>query len=227
MVETFISYFVLFNIVSFDTFNAAAIAAHYGSVSIGTFLATVSFLNDQKITFESYPTIMLAVMEVPPIIIGIILAKIARRKNSLAMSHDMQSPLLHEKSVVREVFTSGGIILLIGSILIGVFANTSGLKLIEPFFKGSLSGVLCLFLISMGVEAARHINEAYKIGVLLILFGIITPIVGALFGIVLGCYVLGFSLGGTTLVGVLGASASYIAAPPVIRMAIPEAKLSM
>lgn len=224
LAQTLISYFALLHIVRFDKLNAAAIAAHYGSVSLGTFLATVSFLTDQNITFESYPTIMLVAMEVPPILIGLALAKIARKNSREPRSQLMQSLPSKEKSVVREVFTNGGIILLIGSIIIGSFAHMSGLELIKPFFKHIFSGVLCLFLIGMGIEAAKHINEAYKMGVFLILFGIITPIVGALLGIVLGYYVLGFSLGGTTLVAVLGASASYIAVPPVIRMAIPEAK---
>lgn len=223
IIQAFITYFLLFRIGRFDKFNASAIAAHYGSVSLGTFLTAIAFLTDQQIPYESYPTIMLVIMEVPSIIIGVMLAKNARKKIASQALDAPKNNSLQEHTVLREVFTSGSIMLLIGSIIIGYLAQTTGLKAVHPFFGDMFSGVLCLFLLCMGIEAAKRIHEVYKMGFFLIAFGIFVPIIGGLLGIILGHMVLGFGVGGTTLVAVLGASASYIAAPPVIKMAIPEA----
>jgi len=222
IVQAFIAYFLISRVGRFDRFNAAAVAAHYGSVSLGTFLAAVSFLSEKCIPYESYLTMMLAIMEVPSIIVGVILAKISRKKE-ISQSVDVQNNNSESHSVIREVFTSGSIMLLVGTIVIGYLAQINGLNAIEPFFGGMFNGVLCIFLMCMGIEAAKRIHEVYKIGLFLIAFGIFMPIVGGLLGLVLAKYILDFSIGGMTLVAVLGASASYIAATAVVKKAIPEA----
>jgi len=220
---SFIAYFAFLYLGGFDKFNSSAVAAHYGSVSLGTFLTAIAFLTDQNIPYEGYPTIMLAVMEVPSIIIGIILAKIARKRTDSHLLNTEQNNSLQERTIVREVFTSGSIMLLIGSIVIGYIAQIKGIQALDPFFGDIFNGVLCLFLVCMGIEAAKRIHEVYKMGLFLLAFGVFMPIVGGLLGIILGKFVLGFEVGGMTLVAVLGASASYIAAPAVIKKAIPEA----
>lgn len=216
-----VAYFLLVSAVRLDRLNAAAIAAHYGSVSAGTFVTAVAFLDAARIAYESQPVIMLAIMESPAIIVGLLLANLARQRspgNGVAG---------HERRVSRELihdaFTHGSVVLLLGSMLVGAVAQPAGLKKIMPLFDGMFNGVLCLFLLDMGTEAARRIGDFRKVGVRLFGFGILMPLLGAAVGLALGHFVLGFGVGGTTLVAVLGASASYIAVPPAMRLAIPEA----
>jgi hypothetical protein len=205
-----------------DTLNSAAIAAHYGSVSAGTFLTALAFLETQNITHETYPVIMLAIMESPAIIIGLLLAKLTRPRDAAADLNGSQSvgKLLHE------AFTNGSVILLFGGIAVGAFALPDGLQKIMPFYDSIFMGVLSLFLLEMGMEAAKRIGEFRRMGLFLVGFGIIMPLIGAGFGLATGYYLLGFSPGGTMLVGILAASASYIAVPSAMRLAIPEANPS-
>jgi hypothetical protein len=212
-----IAYFILLLAVRVDRLNAAAIAAHYGSVSAGTFVTAIAFLDFLKVPYESLPVIMLAVMESPAIIIGLLLANLARKGQDNG----------HEKRVGRELvhdaFTNGSVVLLIGSMLIGAIAQPAGLSKILPFFDTLFMGVLCLFLLDMGMEASRRIGDFRKVGPLLLIFGIVMPLIGAAIGLATGHWLLGFGVGGTLLVAVLAASASYIAVPPAMRLAIPEA----
>lgn len=203
-----------------DRLNAAAIAAHYGSVSAGTFLTAVAFLDTQQIAHETYPLIMLAIMESPAIIVGLLLA----RWGGTVVSQNGGADGL--KHLLREAFTNGSVVLLFGSILIGLVATPSSLAKILPLFDTLFMGVLCLFLLEMGLEAAKRIGDFRRVGVFLVAFGIAMPLLGAMVGLIVGHYVLGFSVGGTTLVAVLTASASYIAVPSAMRLAIPEANPS-
>ena len=212
-----IAYFILSLVVRVDRLNAAAIAAHYGSVSAGTFVTAIAFLDAMKLPYESYPVIMLAIMDSPAIIIGLVLANLARKGQGNG----------HEKRVSRELvhdaFTNGSVVLLLGSMLIGAIAQPSGLHKILPFFDSMFMGVLSLFLLDMGMEASRRIGDFRKVGPMLLVFGIAMPLIGAVIGLSVGHWVLGFGVGGTLLVAVLAASASYIAVPPAMRLAIPEA----
>lgn len=216
-----IAYLILAALVRIDRLNAAAIAAHYGSVSAGTFVTAVAFLDAQKVPYEGHPVIMLAIMESPAIIIGLVLANLARkgRDNS------------HEKRVSRELvhdaFTNGSVVLLLGSMLIGAIAQPAGLIKIIPFYDTLFMGVLSLFLLDMGMEASRRIADFKKVGPSLLAFGIAMPLIGAAIGLSVGHWLLGFGVGGTLLVAVLAASASYIAVPPAMRLAIPEASPAM
>lgn len=212
-----IAYFILSLALRVDRLNAAAIAAHYGSVSAGTFVTAVAFLDAQQIAYESYPVIMLAIMESPAIIIGLLLANMARNGGSGGQRQQVSRELLHD------AFTNGSVVLLLGSMLIGAIAQPASLGKILPFYDTLFMGALSLFLLDMGMEAARRIGDFRQAGPSLVMFGILMPLIGAAIGLATGHWLLGFGVGGTLLVAVLGASASYIAVPPAMRLAIPEA----
>lgn len=220
-----------------DHMNAAAIAAHYGSVSAGTFLTAIAYLDNLEITYESYPVIMLAVMESPAIIVGLLLASWSRQRLAVSSNGGAgvatlgngglngrgNSDLL---TLLHDAFTNGSVMLLLGSMLIGAISSPSGMEKLKPFMDEIFMGVLCIFLFEMGMEAARRIREFRKVGTVLVIFGLVMPLIGGLAGVAVGYYALGLSIGGITLVGVLGASASYIAVPPAMRLAVPEANPS-
>lgn len=209
-----------------DRMNAAAITAHYGSVSAGTFLTAVAFLEASGIYHETYPIIMMVVMETPAIIIGLLLAAMARRKLQLAESGDSESSNVPWKSLLHEALTNGSVVLLLGAMVIGAVASPEAMQKVYPFSHEIFMGVLCLFLLDLGMEAARRMKSFKKVGVTLVAFGIIMPIIGGLIGIFVGATLLDFSVGGTLLVAILAASASYIAVPPAMRMGVPEANPS-
>lgn len=218
-----IAYFTIVYIGKLERLNAVAIATHYGSVSAGTFLTAVAFLEVLQINYEKHPVIMLAIMESPAILVGLILASNIRKK------YAMESALIqsNQPALIKEAFTNGSILLLLGGIVIGDVATEKSLKSILPFFDQLFMGVLCIFLLAMGMEAGKKIGDFKLAGKFLVGFGLIMPLVSGCIGVLIGHYVLGFSVGGATLVGVLAASASYIAVPPAMRMAIPEANPSI
>lgn len=220
----FLGYLILTRLGHIDGLNAAAIAAHYGSVSTGTFLTAVAFLNSSHIPYDTYPVIMLAIMESPAIIIGIILANLARQQIASA-----NASLVARRSwgeLIGEALTNGSVVLLFGTLIIGSVANTTALEAITPFFDTIFMGALCLFLIDMGISAASRVGEIRRAGFFLLGFGLAMPLIGGLLGALIGHYVIALDTGGTMLVAVLGASASYIAVPPAMRMAVPEANPS-
>jgi hypothetical protein len=207
-----------------DKLNASAIAAHYGSVSAGTFLTAIAYLNAQHIEHETYPVIMLAIMESPAIIVGLLLARFSRAGTSKEDEENAREN--HMGELLRDAFTNGSVILLFGSMLVGAVAKPESLGAIMPFFSTLFMGALSLFLLEMGMEAGKRIGEFKRVGFFLVGFGVLMPLVGATVGLLIAHYWLGFGVGGTLLVMVLGASASYIAVPPAMRLAIPEANPS-
>ena len=221
-----LGYAVLVATRKVDTLNAAAIAAHYGSVSAGTFLTAIAYLRSSGVEFESYPVIMLAVMESPAIIAGLLLAARARQIEGARNGEDNPTAR-NRSSLLHEAFTNGSVVLLLGSMAIGAIAAPKALEAISPFVNDIFMGMLCLFLLEMGMEAARRIEEFRRVGIVLAAFGVLMPLVSAVIGILIGHYALGFGVGGTTLVAVLAASASYIAVPPAMRLAVPEANPSL
>jgi len=206
-----------------DQFNAIAIATHYGSVSAGTFLTALAFLEMHNVYFEPYLIIMLAIMDTPAILICLIMVFWMRAQSEQKEINATQGL----QTIVREAFTNGSILLLLGGLLIGYVANDKSMINVQPFFDQLFYGILCVFLLAMGMEAGKKLNDFKKVGVYLVFFGITMPILGGLIGVILGTSVLHFSIGGATLVGVLAASASYIVVPPVMRMAVPEANPSI
>jgi hypothetical protein len=205
-----------------DKLNASAIAAHYGSVSAGTFLTAIAYMNAQEIEYESYPVIMLAIMESPAIIVGLLLARFSR--GGSRGEDDAREN--HMGELLRDAFTNGSVMLLFGAMVIGLVVKPESLVTITPFFSTLFMGVLSLFLLEMGMEAGKRIAEFRRAGLFLLAFGVAMPLIGAAAGIAVGHYWLGFGTGGVLLVAVLGASASYIAVPPAMRLAIPEANPS-
>lgn len=216
-----IAYALLKRLCRIDGLNAAAIAAHYGSVSAGTFLTAVAFLQSREIAYESYPVIMLAIMEAPAIVVGLLLAQRARRRAGAA-----GAPVGLGKSLAQ-AFTHGSVVLLFGTMLIGAVISEKSLDAINPFYRTVFMGALCLFLLELGMDAAKRLEGFWRVGWALAAFGVLMPLLGGALGLLIGRYWLGFGAGGMTLVAVLAASASYIAVPPAIRLAVPEANPSL
>ena len=229
LVIPLLAYLVLRNFGKIDKLNAVAIATHYGSVSAGTFLTAIAFLESLNIQYEKYPVVMLAMMESPAILVGLLLTSIIRKNkdaNSKTMS-EHQASHHNNSEVLREALTNGSIVLLFGGLLIGDVVPDKNLKVVAPFFDEMFMGVLCMFLLAMGMEAGKKLHEFKQAGAFLAGFGILMPVSLGLVGVLLGVNVLDFGVGGATLVGVLAASASYIAVPPAMRIAIPEANPSL
>lgn len=197
--------------------DAAAICAHYGSVSAVTFIAATNFLRQIGQPYEDYATAFLAVMESPAIVVGVLLGKFALRESGDA------APLRGViRSALHEALFGRSVVLLVGALVIGTLAGQSGLEATAGFFVTPFQGVLALFLLEMGMVAARRFADLKKVGTFLVVFGIVAPVVNGVGGVLIGDAV-GLSLGGAMLFGTLAASASYIAAPAAMRLALPEA----
>lgn len=200
-----------------DTTNAAAVSAHYGSVSVVTFAAAIAVLTHQAEPFEPYIVAMLAVMEAPAILTGLVLA---RRGMRSSQANEAARPLA--QTVTREVLLHGSVVLLLGSFAIGWLTGPKGEEELGPVFVDPFKGVLCVFLLDMGLLVARKLSDLKALSLRVAAFGVYMPLVGATAGLGVAL-VLGLSAGGATLVAVLGASASYIVVPAVMRAALPEA----
>jgi hypothetical protein len=197
--------------------DSASIAAHYGSVSVVTFAVALSYLLKQNIPSESYAPLLVAVMEAPGIIAGIVLAQ-----RALAGTGARSAAAPRWRDLAHEVVFGKSVLLLLGGLVIGTIAGPQGIKPIEPVFIGMFKGVLALFLLEMGLVAGARIGDLKRAGAFLIVFGIAAPAVLGLIGALVG-HLVGLSLGGTTILATLAASASYIAAPTAMRIAVPEA----
>jgi len=198
--------------------DAAAIAATYGSVSAVTFITATGFLHAQGVTFGGHMVAAMALMESPAIVIGVLLARRFDRQ-----SPNEQLPL---RSLGREAFLNGAVLLLMGSLLIGFLIGEDGWKSIKPVAHDPFKGVLCLFLLDMGLLAAKRLGDLRASGVMLIGFAVGAPVLHALLGIVIA-RVLCVSPGDALLLAVLVGSASYIAVPAAVRLAIPKANPSL
>ena len=189
--------------------DAASMAAHYGSVSVATFAVGVNWLLTRNISFEPQMAIFLTVMEVPAIMVGIVLARgVGQQTDWRGLAH--------------ETFLGKGVTLLLGGMAIGWAAGPEGLAPIKGLFYDLFKGALALFLLEMGLIVSRQVGELRQRGVFIIAFGLLMPLLSALLG--LGCgMLLGLSVGGVTLLAILAASASYIAVPAAMRLAVPEA----
>ncbi|MBC6438992.1 MAG: sodium-dependent bicarbonate transport family permease [Rhodospirillales bacterium] len=197
--------------------DAAAVSAHYGSVSVVTFVTAANFLDIENIPYEAWIIAVLALMETPAIVTGLALARERGKHGGQA---------LFSTEVLREVLLNGSIVMLLGAFAIGWATGEQGLTDVAPFIVDPFKGVLCLFLLDMGLVAARQLHKAEGMGPSTVAFGLYMPIVGGLFGL-LGAWAIGLSLGGTTLIAVLGASASYIAVPAALRMTLPQANAAI
>jgi len=200
---------ILLLIGRFKRADAASIAAHYGSVSVGTYAVAVAWLGAREIGFEPQMPLLLVVLEIPAIVVGIVLARGLDRETRWG-------------EVAHEVFLGKGIVLLVGGLVIGWLSDPQGLAAIEPLFFDLFKGILAVFLLEMGLITASRAGSLRQYGVFLVAFGIAMPLFGAVIGALLG-RLLGLSPGGTMLLATLAASASYIAVPAAMRISLPEA----
>jgi len=219
-------YVILRKVGRFSIHDAAAVAGHYGSVSAVTFAVASQFLISLKLKPEAYTTAFLAVMEPIGIIAAIFLARVALRLDVQPESATDVPSRGWLKPVLREILTGKGTLILLGALLIGYLSGEHHLEPTKPFFDAPFKGVLCLFMLEMGLVAGQRLHEIRSVGPFLLCFGILMPMVYGLLGVVIGGLV-GLSLGGSTLLGVLSASASYIAAPAAMRISLPEANPSL
>ncbi len=212
-----------------DGYNAAAIAASYGSISAVTFITAESFLNVLEVRFDGFMVAALALMESPAIVVGVLLAKLTAPPEDEEGGGDNGNGGLRWREVLQEAFLNGSVYLLIGSLLIGYVVATyspAGLEKMDPFTEKLFYGALCFFLLDMGIVAAQRLRDLQSAGAFLIGFSLLAPPVHAMAGLLVSS-VLGLSQGNTLLFMVLCASASYIAVPAAMRMTVPQANPSL
>jgi len=205
-----IAFFSLKLVNKINDLDRGAIAAHYGSTSLVTFTAALLFLENSGIKVEGFATALLTIMEVPGIVVGVYLGSRHRDKK------------VQWGKTLHEVVTGKTILLLVGGLIIGVSTSQAGYKSVEPFFIDLQSGFLTLFLLHLGYLAGSNWNEIKEVGAKVGVFAIIFPIIAGTLGVI-GGNLVGLSVGGATILGVLCASASYIAAPAAVSVGLPEA----
>lgn len=202
---------VLRSIGRLQSIDAGAIAAHYGSVSVVTFVAGSEFLNAQGIPPAGYMVAVMAIMETPAIIVGLLLAR-----GGQSVQRGRWGELF------RETALNGTVVLLLGSLIIGAIIGRQGFASIAPVFEMGFRGILCLFLLDMGLIAVRKLRETRALSTRLAAIGILLPVVNGILGVALAHF-FGLDVGSSAAFGILAASASYIAVPAAMRLALPEA----
>ncbi|MBP3125204.1 sodium-dependent bicarbonate transport family permease [Thalassospira sp. ER-Se-21-Dark] len=210
----FIAFALLRWISQLSRTDAAAVAGHYGSISIVTFVAATSVLQSSGIVAEGYMVAVAAAMEAPAIFSALLLVS-SGGKGRL------------DGALIREILLNGSIVLLVGSFFIGWITGAEGMAKIEALIVSPFQGVLCLFLLDMGLVAGRGLKQGRAVlrpGPLV--FGMLMPVIGSCLGLAFAL-IIGLSLGGAVLLMVLAASASYIAVPAAMRVALPEANPSV
>lgn len=220
----------------FSAPDAAALAAHYGSVSAVTFAAVTAMLDRQAVSYEGYAATLLAVMEVPAIVVAIGLARLSKTAAAgrIIVSGGGASllggtgPILRGggQALLAEVLSSKSVLILIGGLIIGALAGPAGLAKVKPFFVDLFPGALCVFLLALGHMAASRAGEFRKAGMVLVGFALLMPVLHAALGLGIA-YAAGLSMGGAIILATLAASASYIAAPAAVQLALPEANPSL
>jgi hypothetical protein len=209
-----LAFLALKAIKNLNSIDRGAISAHYGSTSLVTFTAALVFLENAEVSYEGFATALLTVMEVPGIIVGIFLAtRHLNRKVSWGES-------------LREAILGKTVVLLLGGLIIGAISGDAGYEKVAPFFVNLLPGILALFLMHLGFLAGAKAHAIKEVGPGLAIFAILFPIFAGTLGVIGGA-MAGLSVGGATVLGVLCASASYIAAPAAVQIAIPEANPSL
>ncbi len=204
------SYLVLRRLGGFDAANSAAIAAHYGSVSAVTFIAAQTFVAAMGEPSEGFMPTLLTLLESPGIHIALAIG---------VLNTGTGRPVWE---TLHEVLTGRTMILLVGGLIVGCLMGEAQWHAVQPFFEGGFRGALTLFLLEMGILAADRIGDLRRVGLFLVGFGIVMPLLHGALGVALGTWA-GLSAGGATILGAMAASASYIAAPPAARMNLPSA----
>lgn len=208
-----IAYIILRYLGRMDMINSSAIAAHYGSVSAVTFIAAISYVESLGYSPEGFMPTLVALLEVPGIIVALLIPQLSNGGNGSF------------KKALHEVVTGSSIILLLGGLVIGFVAGPVKFESVQPFFVSGFQGALVLFLLELGMITARRLSDLKKVGVFLLGFGILMPILHGLLAIWLGLMV-GLSVAGATVLAAMVSSGSYIAAPAAVRIALPKANPS-
>ena len=209
VVTPLVAFGVLRRLGRFSVIDSAAIAAHYGSVSAVTFTAAVVFVEELGQPTEGFLPALVALLEVPGILVALALAQRATAGTSVG-------------EAVGEVLRGKSIVLLVGGIAIGWVAGPDAFAPVEPLFVGLFPGLLALFLLDLGIVAGERLSDVRKAGVFLVAFAVVAPIPLGAAGVVAGT-LSGLSVGGAAVLGAMAASASYIAAPAAVRTALPGA----
>ncbi len=209
------AFFILKRKLSIE--NSGAIAATYGSVSAVTFVTAVSFLEIQNQTFGGHMVAVMALMEVPAIVVGVMLIRLYK-------TQDTHSPRL--RNIITHSFTNGSVLLILGSLIIGLLASEQGAQGIKPFTTDIFMGFLAIFLLDMGIESGKRLGDFFKSGWFTSLFAIIIPLInGCTVAILSG--IVTDDIGNRFLLSVLAASASYIAVPAAMKIAVTQANPSI
>jgi len=202
-------FFVTTKLLRLSAPDAGSLAAHYGSVSVVTFTAAMIFAAEADFITEPYLTSLVAILEVPGIVVALVLVS-------------MKSDGIKWRSAVHEVLTGRSVLLLVGGLVIGSVSSANSFSRVEPFFVGMFSGLLTLFLLDMGATVATRFATSGKPSLRMAIFAVISPIVFGTTG-VFAAHAIGMSIGGSAVFGIMAASASYIAAPAAVRIALPNA----
>jgi uncharacterized protein len=204
------SYLILHYLGRFDVANAAALAAHYGSVSAVTFSASLTFLDRLRVPYEGFMPTLVAILEIPAILVALLIARSRTREAGSI------------RDALHELLTGRSILLLAGGLAIGFLSGEAGLAKVAPLYVDLFNGALTIFLLEMGMVAAGRFRDLRTAGPFLLAFGVLAPLAHGALGAALGAAV-GLSVGGRFVLAVLAASASYIAAPAAVRVALPQA----
>lgn len=209
----FVAFRLLLATTQLSRIDAAAVAAHYGSISIVTFVAATQSVALAGLSYEGYLVATAAVMETPAILVALFLAQ-----------HNGRSSASGESGFMREVLLNGSVVLLIGSFIIGLISGAEGMEVMTPLIGDPFKAVLCIFLLDMGLLAGRGLLQSGReLRLPVILFGLYMPLIGGVIGTLAGA-AIGLSTGGIAVLATLSASASYIAVPAAMRLALPEAR---
>jgi hypothetical protein len=234
------AYLTLRRLGRFGTSDAAAVAAHYGSVSAVTFIAAQQFVAAQGLRIEGFMPTLLTLLESPGIHIALAIGAVQRTRVAVprlsavgvsggaavlggpGIATDAPSEARPIRETLHEVLTGRTMVLLVGGLLVGYLMGERGWEQTRPFFEAPFKGALTLFLLEMGIVAGSRLGDLKKVGPFLLAFAVLMPIVHGALGVLLGHWA-GLSVAGCTVLAAMAASASYIAAPPAVRMQLPEA----
>jgi len=210
MITAVSAFYLMRRVGRLGTDDSAAVAAHYGSVSVVTFLAAGEAVKRSGLEMEGYLPALVAVLEVPGIIVALLFA------NKSGSGRGSWKKALHE------VATGKSIVLLLGGLIIGWLCGPAKLADVQPFFATAFKGALCLFMIELGLAAGKRLRDAGRAGGRLLFLGCLIPVLNGTIGVVAGT-LAGLSPGGAAVLGAMAGSASYIAAPAAVRVALPKA----
>ena len=203
-----IIFFTAQHLLKLSAHDGASLAAHYGSVSVVTFTAAMIFASEADFFTEPFMTSLVAILEIPGIVVALVLAS-------------MKSESVNWRTAVHEVLTGRSVLLLVGGLFIGAASSANSFSRVEPFFVGMFAGLLTLFLLDMGASVATRFIEWGRPPLRMAIFAIVSPIVFGTLGII-AAHAIGLSIGGSAVFGIMAASASYIAAPAAVRIALPN-----